>query len=132
MLFHQRRAKLAAHIEKRNHIFDIPREKDKLFPEKLCIDNKIKSSEQIQHSIMRVIAIISSSLNISAKKATSSKMEDFVHFLLKIGIQLKTNFKKQALDVEDVFSMPNINKLTEYIKIVANETTHNAIQYFKK
>lgn len=67
-LFHQRSAKLAAHIDKGNHIFNKPREKDKLFPEKLCIDNnKIKSYEQVQHLVLRAIAILSFSLNKSVK-----------------------------------------------------------------
>lgn len=32
--YHDRRSRLIAHIEKGFHIFDIPRDKDKLFPKK--------------------------------------------------------------------------------------------------
>lgn len=65
------------------HIFDIPRNKDPILPKKICVNNKIINDEQIKHSIMRALALITSSLNISAY---SSKMEDFIYFLLKLGV----------------------------------------------
>ena len=130
--FQNRRAVLAAHIEKGEHIFDIPRKNDDLFPEKICISNKVLSQDQIQHSIMRALAILCTSLNISSKKAVSDRMEEFIHYLLDVGIQIKTNFKNQSLNVEDIFHMKNINKMGEYINVVADEVCKNAIPFFKE
>lgn len=61
---------------------------------------------------MRALALIASSLNISAY---SSKMEDFIYFLLKLGIELKNNFKDHSLNPEDLFH------ISDYIKILAEE-----------
>lgn len=68
------------------HIFDIPRNKDPILPKKLCVNNKIINDEQIRLLIMRALAPITFFLNISAKKACSCKIEDFIYFLLKLGV----------------------------------------------
>ena len=74
------------HYKKGKHIFDKPRNKDSLFPTDKLIRHKIENSENIQHVIMREVALISSQLNISAKKASSIQMENFVRQILKVGI----------------------------------------------
>ena len=128
--FDERRARLAEHIKKGKHIFNIPREKDEGFPQALKIGEKINSDEQIQHSVMRAVDIISASLNISAKKTVNGKMEDFIHFLINLGIKLRTQFPKRYLNVEELFQMPCINQVTEYIKIAGQEAKPNALQIY--
>ena len=72
---------LLQHIKNGNHIFNLPRDQDKEFPKRLLIDNKLKTKDDVQQSIMRACAILSSILNISAKNASSSAMEEFIHIL---------------------------------------------------
>ena len=42
---------------------------------------------------MSALAIIAGTLNISAKHASSKQMEEFIHLILDIGIQIQLNFK---------------------------------------
>lgn len=128
--FNERRARLAEHIKKGKHIFNIPREKDEDFPPILKIGEKILSDEQLQHSIMRAVGIISASLNISANKTVDGKMEEFIHFLINLGIKLRTQFPQRYLDVNELFQMPSINQVTAYIRIAGDEAKSNAVQIY--
>ena len=114
--YHDRRARLAEHINKGKHIYNIPRKNDKLFPKYFTISKKDFSADRVQQVILRALALTTADLNISAKKAVSSTMEDFIRYILKLGIQLKTYFPKNTLDPDDLFEMPNINKMTDNIK----------------
>lgn len=120
------------HYKKGKHIFDKPRNKDSLFPTDKLIRHKIENSENIQHVIMREVALISSQLNISAKKASSIQMENFVRQILKVGIQLKSDFSHNSLNTKDVFQMPNVNILNDYIKLTAEATVKNLLLFFKE
>ena len=69
--FHDRRYRLASHIQKGQHIFNLPRKLDKEFPPSFVINNKIESKEQLQMVIMRALSILAGSLNISNQKAVN-------------------------------------------------------------
>ena len=130
--FHDRRKRLAEHIANGTHIFNIPRKNDEGFPKDFTLKEKIGNKDQIQITIMRALAVLASNLNISAKKATSDKMEDFIYLLLKIGIKLKTTLKDQSLIVQDIFHMQNINKITDYIRMAGEEACRNVLPLFNE
>ena len=58
-------------------------------------------------------------------------MEEFIHMILDIGIQLKVLFPNHSLDVKDIFRIGNINIMTEYIRIAGDEVKGNVIQKVK-
>ncbi len=127
-----RRYNLANHLKKNRHMFNIPRDQDLGFPEAFVAGNKIQNDEQLQHTIMKKLAILSGKLNISAKKSVSSEMEAFIHFLIDIGCQLHKNFPSNSLSPSDLFKMPNINKLIDYTKIAAAEIKEKALDTMKE
>lgn len=66
---------------------------DRDIPGKLLFNNKIKSINQVHYSIMRVLTILTGTLNISTKKVISNSMSLFIKFLLEIGVQLQKTFQ---------------------------------------
>lgn len=72
--------------------FNIHRFMDRDIPGNLLINNKIESINQVHYSIMRVLTILTGTLNISTKKVISNSMS-FIKFLLEIGVQLQKTFQ---------------------------------------
>lgn len=83
-------------------------------------------------AIMRVLVILTKSLNISINKEINPKMDSFIHLLLEIRVQIHKNFQNFSLNPSDIIKMENANNLIEYIMIDAKEIKESSISLINK
>ena len=75
------------------HCYDLPQREDPDFPIQFLEEKNYQSQEKINRKIHMKIAKFSGEVNLSARKASSYSMTEFVSDFIKIGYELQNEKK---------------------------------------